>query len=129
MKNNVLVDTSIWIEYFNKPNSVVGDVLENLILEDSAAYAGVILAELLQGAKKQGEFNDILENIVVLPYLETTHQTWVSTGTLSYSLRRKGITVPISDLILASLADENDCLIFSLDQHFDSIPTVKKYHY
>ena len=31
MKANVLVDTSIWIEYFNKPDSRAGESLENLL--------------------------------------------------------------------------------------------------
>ena len=127
MKHKVLADTSIWIEYFNQPDSVAGNTLEQLILDDSVVYAGIILTELLQGARKKTEFNQILDNIVALPYLETTHQTWVSAGKLSFEMRRKGITIPVSDLVLACLAGENDCLIFSLDRHFDSLPALKRY--
>ncbi|MBT4289687.1 MAG: PIN domain-containing protein [Deltaproteobacteria bacterium] len=127
MKNSVLVDTSIWIAYFNQPESKYGAALEKLIIEDQAVYAGIVLAELLQGAKVEKEFNQIQKNFNVLPYLETYQKIWLAVGVLSYSLRKKGITLPISDIILACLAQENNCRIFSLDQHFEMIPKISMF--
>jgi predicted nucleic acid-binding protein len=47
MKANVLVDTSIWIEYFNKPDSNAGKSLENLLKKGRVFITGIILTELL----------------------------------------------------------------------------------
>ncbi len=43
------------------------------------------------------------------------------------SLRNKGITIPPSGLILASLALENKCMVFTKDSHFDMIPGIALY--
>ena len=125
MNANVLVDTSIWIEYFNKPDSRAGASLENLLKQGRVVGTGVVLAELLQGAKIEKEFELILESMTALPLLETTLSTWIHAGRMSYSLRKKGITIPTTDLILASLAVENHCLIFTLDPHFNRIPGIE----
>ena len=127
MKANVLVDTSIWIEYFNKPDSRAGESLENLLKERRVFCAGVVLTELLQGAKIEREFKLILESVTALPFLETKLTTWIDAGRISFSLRKKGITIPVTDIIVASLALESHCLIFTLDPHFKKIPGIKLY--
>ena len=127
MKPDVLVDTSVWIEYFNQPDSSSGESLEQLLKEGRVAGSGIVLTELLQGAKVEEEFNDILESMTAIPILETRLSIWIEAGRISYSLRRKGITIPITDIIIASLAIENNCAIFTLDPHFDKIPGINIY--
>lgn len=127
MKADVLVDTSIWIEYFNHRDSENGEAVEALLREERVVIAGIVVTELLQGAKQKREFDAILDSIVALPFLDATLNTWVEAGRLSYSLRKKGVTVPTTDVVLASLAMENQCRLFSLDSHFDRIPGVKRY--
>jgi len=127
MKNNILVDTSIWIEFFNRPDSKAGGSLETLIKKGNVSVAGVILTELLQGAKLDKEFDAILDSVIALPFLDTTLNTWIMAGKISFSLRRKGITIPTTDLVIASLAIENDSSVFTLDPHFKKIPNLKIY--
>ena len=125
MKPDILVDTSIWIEFFNRPNSKHGEHLEQLIIDDRVVYTGIILAELLQGSKKEKEYRQIKDNMIVFPFLEANYKTWVVAGKTAFTLRRKGITIPITDILIACLAIENNCLIFSLDQHFQDIPNIE----
>ena len=129
MKVNVLVDTSIWIEYFNKPHSNAGKSLENLLKKGRVFVTGIILTELLQGAKIKKEFESILESMLALPFLETTLSTWIQSGRISFVLRKKGITIPITDLVIASLSLENNCKIFTLDLHFNRIPNINIFSY
>ncbi len=128
MKANVLVDTSIWIEFFNHPESKSGEQLEQLIINDRVVYSGIILAELLQGAKIEKEYREIKENMVVFPFLETGYETWHLTGKTAYNLRRKGITIPISDLLIASQAKENNCLVYTFDKHFKKVPGINLFN-
>lgn len=123
--NQVIVDTSIWIEYFNRSESKAGARLEELIRKENVCVAGVILTELLQGARIEKEFNAILENFLALPFLETNIDTWTKAGRISFTLRRKGVTIPTSDLIIASLAIEYDYPVFTMDPHFKKIPDLK----
>ena len=125
MKGRVLVDTSIWIEFFNRDSSQPGDLLQQLLLEGRATTAGIILTELLQGARIQKEFDAILSIVSAVPVLEATLETWVQAGKISFGLRRKGITVPTTDVVVGTLALQNDCQVFSLDPHFNKIPNLK----
>jgi predicted nucleic acid-binding protein len=63
----------------------------------------------------------------VLRYYEVTQSTWLRTGDLSAHLLHKGITLPLSDLLIASLAIEHECRVYSLDAHFKKIPGVHLY--
>jgi len=127
MKPNILVDTSSWIEFFNIPDSKSGGVIEKLLLDGTVVTAGIVLTELLQGAKMKEEFDSILENMTALPMLKTTIHTWIEAGRISFVLRRKGITIPTTDLIIASLALENECHILTIDPHFKKIPGITLY--
>ncbi len=129
MKPEILVDTSAWIDYFNRPDSWAGGTVEMALKEGRVVTAGIVLTELLQGAKSQGEFDAILEGMAALPILETTHSTWVEAGRISFSLRRKGVTIPTTDLIIASLALEHGCMIFTMDPHFQKMPQVELYEW
>jgi predicted nucleic acid-binding protein len=127
MKAKVHVDTSIWIEFFNKSQSEAGDALEQLLRDGRVVVSGIVLTELLQGAKIEKEFNTILDSIAALPFLEPNLKTWIQAGRISYSLRRKGITIPTTDVVIASLAIENSCSVFTMDPHFRKIPDVELY--
>jgi predicted nucleic acid-binding protein len=124
MKADILADTSIWIEYFNKSESKSGSRLQQMLAEGKVCGAGIILTELLQGAKIEKEFEIILNNYTALPLLKENLNTWISAGKISYSLHRNGITLPTTDLLLAALALESNCKIFTLDQHFMKIPDL-----
>ena len=128
MKSDILVDTSAWIDYFNKPDSKTGKTVEQILRKRRALLAGIVLTEILQGAKIKTEFEAILESMLVLPLLEASLTTWIEAGRISFALRKKGITIPTTDLIIASLALENNCSILTLDPHFQKIPGVKPFN-
>jgi len=60
-----------------------------------------------------------------LPILNPTPNTWVEAGRISFMLRRKGIIIPTTDLIIAALALENNCMVLTLDSHFRQIPGIE----
>lgn len=88
---------------------------------------GVVLAELLQGCRSSEDVDTILSNLTGLRFLETTFSTWKRVGELSVSLRRKSVTLPLSDLIIGALAVEHGYRVYTLDPHFKHIPGLKLY--
>lgn len=120
----VIVDTSVWIEYFKGGHEPARAALRDLIRAEQAALVGVVLAELLQGCRTPKEADTVLSKLAGLRFLETNFTTWKRTGELSASLRRKGITLPLSDLIIAALALEHHCQVYALDPHFERIPDL-----
>lgn len=123
----VIADTSVWIPFFNRPDSPEKTALDLLIDADEVALVGVVLAELLQGCRSQSERDSLSNALLALPYYEVTQSTWLQTGDLSAALLRRGITLPLSDLIIAALAIEHECRVYSLDAHFKKIPGLHLY--
>jgi hypothetical protein len=52
---------------------------------------------------------------------------WQRASETSVSLRRKGLNLPLSDILIAALAAKNNLLIFTLDKHFEQISGVRMY--
>ena len=46
---------------------------------------------------------------------------WIVAGEIGAALRKKGVTVPLADLIIYTVALNNNCSIFTLDSHFAMI--------
>lgn len=123
----VIADTSLWIEYFKGGDEPARAGLRTLIRSEQAVLVGVVLAELLQGCRSSEDVDTILSNLAGLRFLDTTFSTWKRAGELSASLRRKGVTLPFSDLIIGALAIEHGYRVYTLDTHFKHIPGLKLY--
>ena len=124
MKNRILVDTTIWIEFF-RGRSRVGDRLEILLMDNFVCICGMVMFEILQGIKLEGEKSKILTLLAGLPYVEMTKALWQRAAVLSASLKKSGVSLPLSDIFIATIAIENDLSVFTLDNHFAQIPNLK----
>jgi len=122
----VLVDTSIWVEFF-KSESPIGKKLESLIIKNSVWTCGIVLFELLQGVKSEAEKTKILDALLNLGYVEMSKSLWQKSADISASLKKQGLNLPLSDIFIAVIAIEHNLRIFTLDKHFEQIPRVKIY--
>ena len=119
--DKVLIDTSVWIKYFKNGNDQFSERVDEVLTFSDVYVPKVVIAELIQGAKSEKEISVIEEFIDAFNIIDQTDKTWVNTGRLSFSMKRKGITVNLVDCYIALLANENNCKLFSLDEHFKSI--------
>ena len=120
----VIVDTSVWIEYLkNRPS--VTELIDRYLLTGKAYTVGPVIAELLQGAKTEEDYKTLNSNIGGLPFIETNLDDWILAGKLSFKLRKRGITIPITDCIIAALAINHNAALMSFDRHFQSIPDLR----
>ncbi len=116
----ILVDTSVWIEFFRK-NEPYHSIVVRMIDDDQVACCGVILAELMQGAKSDKELS-VLENFLqVFTFIPETAELWAAAGKLSFQLRRKGVTIGLSDCYIAVAAASAGVRVATLDSHFESL--------
>ena len=122
----ILADTCIWIEYF-RGKSLFSEELRRLIQKGGLVITGPVVFELLQGAKNKKDADLIKEVTRGLPLFEVTHEIWLSAGDLYFDLRRKGITIPPSDVLLAAMAIDNNWSLFTTDNHFDHIPKLRRH--
>ncbi len=122
MSTRIITDTSIWIEFFRNADTPVSDYLKHLLRSGQVALTGMVLAEILQGIKSPKEARLVRRNLESLPFVETGIKIWQHAGETSATLRKKGHTIPLSDIIIASTAMIEGYEIFTTDPHFDMIP-------
>lgn len=123
MKNkNILVDTSAWIKSFKKSSPEPLKILLKEAIDNNRIISNsLIILELLQGCKTQKEFDLLKARLECLEICPLEDLSWDSIYRLSFSLRRKGITVSTIDLILASVAIEKKYILLHHDHHFRMI--------
>lgn len=117
--NKVIVDTSIWIEYF-KGNEAAAKIIHDQS-DFEVHLAGPILTELIQGIKTESEKSAFSMVMAGLPCIAISDRDWVDAGDIGSALRKKGVAVPLADLIIYTVALNNNCSIFTLDSHFAMI--------
>ena len=116
---DVLVDTTIWIDFFRKSEGPEGDLLDELLDQNRALLCGVTEMEVYQGLKAE-EREKVESAFRLLPYLDTTRADFVAAGTLWNRLRRRGITLPATDCLIAALCRSRGLRLFTSDRHFDA---------
>lgn len=120
---SVLIDTSIWIDYFRGGNN--SSDLDALIDEGLVAVNDIILAELIPylKIKKQIKVIKLLETINRLP-MQVNWQEIIEFQIKCLKNGANGVGIP--DLIIAQNAKSNNCKVYSLDKHFRLLNEVIK---
>jgi predicted nucleic acid-binding protein len=118
----VVVDTSVWIDFFRNPSGEDNGRLEELIRENNrAAICGLILQEILQGIRDRKSFEFTRNRLIFLPYLEASREVHLLAASLYRDLRTRGITVPSTDTVIAAVAIHHGCSLYTRDRHFSEI--------
>lgn len=117
----VIIDTSIWIEYFRESSQNVMIQVESLLDKDLVLLPKIILAELLQGTKDKKEQTLLKNHFKLVKQISESDDTWENAGLLSFEIKKKGYFANLSDCYIASIAMENDASVYSLDKHFKLI--------
>lgn len=119
---DVLVDTSVWIEYLRRSSRPSWrHVLEDLIEEDSAVLIGPTIAEILVGARGERELRVIDDLARSVRRAETDIQTWIEAGQIGRQWREKGKTLSITDCVLAAVARRDALPLWTLDDDFEPL--------
>lgn len=113
---NVLVDSSVWIEYFRGKKETL--VLDELIDLNQICINNLILSELIPSLriKKEEELIKILMTIRNIPF----QINWNEIIDFQEINLKKGVNkVSIADLLIVQNVRDNDLALYSLDKHFE----------
>src|SRR4030067_152968 len=125
MKDRVLIDTSVWIDYLQETRSAGSELMDEILTHGDIYVPKVVIAELIQGARSEKEISVIKEFVEAFKIVEEGKETWYKAGKLSYDLKKKGKTINLADCYIAVIAREHNCSILTLDKHrriYTSIP-------
>lgn len=123
MKNDVfLVDTSTWLLALRKEFvPEVKELLDRLLRENSVITTGIIKLEIIGGARTEYEFQRLKSRFNALDAVKTDEPVWQKACELGFALRRKGVTVPHTDILIAACSLQSGSVIVHADAHFDLI--------
>jgi predicted nucleic acid-binding protein len=120
--NLFLVDSSAWLFALRKEfNPAIKDRLDLLLKENRVLTTGIIKLELLGGTKTEKEFQRLKMRLDALEESETGTSLWERAYDLAFQLRRKGVTIPYTDILIAACALAHDTTLLHVDAHFDRI--------
>jgi predicted nucleic acid-binding protein len=117
----ILVDSSVWIDYFNGAVTPETERLDGLLGRQPVAIGDLILAEVLQGFGDESEFLRALRALTQLTVVEMGGQRVAIQAARNFrSLRRRGITVRKRiDSLIATWCIENGCQLLYSDRDFE----------
>jgi len=117
--SRILVDSSIWIEFFRRPDSPASLALDYLLAHRLVCTAGLIKAEVVPGARSQRDFWRLRSLFDALPFAPERDGFWSHLIRFRRRLQTKGIIgIGIPDLIVATVAIQNRKLVFTADEDF-----------
>lgn len=117
----ILVDSGVWIDYFNGRRTPETDCLDDALSSEVIAVGDLILAEVLQGFRDDGEFEmarRALSQFEQVGIVSTP--TAVSAAMMYRQLRKQGISVRKTiDCLIAAYCIGADCPLLHCDRDFE----------
>ena len=120
----VLIDTSVWIDYFKNSDPGLSSRIDDVLSAAEVYVPGVVLAELVQGARSEREIAAIKDMTETFRVVDHGDGAWFKAGKLSYELRKAGKAVHLADCYIAVIARENGCRVITRDEHFKAIGEI-----
>ena len=116
----ILLDSSVVVDLFRAQDDGILDV----IMEHDAAICGITRAEVLYGARDATHRVKLIAALDLFQYLALPETIWDQVGDNLAALRASGVTVPLADAIIATVAMTNNVELWARDQHFLLIKQV-----
>jgi predicted nucleic acid-binding protein len=123
---NVLIDSSGWVDFLNGNATTAAAGVESLLRGDTGdqvVTCGVVVAEVLQGLRRPGEFSRVRSLFEELELHEARGLgSYVRAADLFRKLRERGVTVRSTiDCLIAVLAEESGGLLLARDRDLERI--------
>ena len=119
----ILVDTSVWIDYFNGLRNWQTDALDAALLEDWVLTGDIILAETLQGFDRDTDFHKARQALDSLECVRLGGKELAIEAATHYRhLRSQGVTVRKTvDMLIASYCIRTGTTLLHNDNDFERI--------
>jgi predicted nucleic acid-binding protein len=117
----ILVDSSVWIDYFRGATNVQTEVLDALLGQQPLAIGDLILTEVLRGFDDERDFNTARKMLTALTVVELGgKEIAIQAAKNLRALRRLGVTVRKTiDTVIATRCIESGYDLLHNDRDFD----------
>jgi len=116
----ILVDSSVWIDYFNGKITKQTNLLDSFLGSELIVIGDLILTEVLQGFQQDRDFKKAKELLDSLIFREMLGRELAIKSAENYRiLRKKGVTVRKTiDVIIATFCITNNLPLLHSDRDF-----------
>ena len=123
---NLLVDTSVWSVFLRRRKSNAEDahvqqLRYHLEGQDCIHLIGPILQELLDGVRKQKQFDLLRDYLEPFPLLELERDDFVDASRLRNRCRSRGVQASPADFLIASACVRRNYPLLTADRDFEHI--------
>ncbi len=116
----VVIDTSAWIFALRRPpHMTVLQRVDALLAEGRVALVPPVRTELLGGTRSPAEWERLRTRLGGLPMIPVLDEDWEQVAAWAFQLRRRGLTVPTVDLLIAAPAHRAKAILLHADADFD----------
>ncbi|WP_172657277.1 PIN domain nuclease [Myxosarcina sp. GI1] len=117
----VLVDTSVWIDYFNGKNTAQTEKLDILLSSTIVIVGDLILTEILQGFRADKDYRFAKQLLTELELISLCNVSYGIKSANNYrKLRKQGITIRKTiDCLIATYCIENKLPLLYSDKDFE----------
>jgi hypothetical protein len=118
----ILVDSSVWIDYFNGFENIQTTFLDQNLGITAFATGDLIMVEVLQGFKKQKDYKQAIKLFSELFYFDMLGKSVALEAASNYrNLRKAGVTIRKTiDVMIATFCVLNDFTLLHNDKDFQS---------
>ncbi|SMO82980.1 type II toxin-antitoxin system VapC family toxin [Gracilimonas mengyeensis] len=122
----ILVDTSVWVDYFNGVESAQTEYLDQCLLEETVLIGDIILTEILQGFASDKDFEQAKKALDPLDCVRLGGKDLAVKAASNFRfLRSKGVTVRKTvDMLIGTWCIENEVELLLRDKDFNHIAAV-----
>jgi predicted nucleic acid-binding protein len=119
----IVVDTSVWVDYFNGVTAPHTNLLDRLLLNERILIGDIILTEVLQGFRSDADFRKARTLLDTLEYCPMLGKAIALQSAQNYrKLRKAGVTVRKTiDVMIATFCIVNRYRLLHADRDFDFI--------
>lgn len=116
----ILVDASVWIDYFNGVANAQTNLLDALLGQENILMGDIIMAEVLQGFTSDTEFKRAQNLLALLPFREMLgREVALQTARNCRALRKQGVTVRKTvDVMIGTFCILNNIPLLHKDRDF-----------
>ena len=116
----IVVDSSIWIDYFNGEINKKTDWFDRALGTEPIIVGDIILTEVLQGVQSDKDYKTAKQLLMEFPFMEMLGRELALKSALNYrSLRKNGVTVRKTiDVMIGTFCIENNFTLLHNDKDF-----------
>ena len=124
MEKNVLVDSSYFIGCMRRRIDPF-EQLNAANFKYEFYSCGVVMMEVCRGVRVRRLYEEMKSAFSVMSWVPTTEKIWSAATELALTLSSRGITMQLTDLVIAASALSADAAVLTLDSDFLQVPNLQ----